>query len=147
MKENISQREVCLSLLLQEVLTIQDVMQRFFYLPHSSNLPLNWIKEQKIFCILLTRYFWLFEAGSESFKFLIIQQSRMPIMPVMRILASLDGGTENLLFCNFFSFYFPRVFEEAETRAQSMLIKVSPLNGQKNSPGGHTYLSAVSRIW
>ena len=54
--------------------------------------------------------------------------------------------TEKLLFCNFSSFYFPRLFEEPETRAQSMLIKVSPLNRQKNSPGGHTYLSAVSSI-
>ena len=52
----------------------------------------------------------------------------------------------NILFCNFYSFYFPRLFEEPETRAQSMLIKVSPLNRQKNSPGGHTYLSAVSSI-
>ena len=64
----------------------------------------------------------------------------------MRILVSDEWLTENLLLCFVFSFYFPRLFEESETRAQSMLIKVSPLNGQKNSPEGQTYLAAVSSI-
>ena len=49
-------------------------------------------------------------------------------------------------FYFYFYFVFPGFCEERETGVQSMLIKVSPLNGQKNAPLGHTYLSAVSSI-